>query len=198
MIKEFEKQIMLTEKTNELLEELKLYTKELRNSNEENLFKIKSQIETDIQEIVDYCIKMGIPKNKTGWTTPSEDVVLKLEKDSTIRFKISYDTRTEKHEWYIGYSCDGIGYAIRNGLFCTRESFSNYNPIWSYGFLSDNNTESRIVQYICSNWNELKTKIIDEISKNIAMANERKIKEASEELEKRIEDLISSNKELNK
>ena len=156
MIKEFEKQIMLTEKTNELLEELKLYTEEIRKSNEENLLELKSQVETDIQEIVDYCIKMGIPKNKTGWTKPSEDVVLKTEKDYTIRFEIAYDTKMEKHEWYIGYCSSGIGYTICNGLFCVKDTFSNYNPVWSYGFLSHNNTESRIVQYICSNWNELK------------------------------------------
>lgn len=196
MIKEFEKQMMLTKKTNELLNELKEYTAEIKLENEVNLHTLKTQVETDVQEIVDYCIQMGIPKNKTGWEKPSESVSLRDGKDNSIVFHIMYDTKKDKYEWYVGRYSYGIGYTICDGLFCGEYSFSNYNPAWSYGFLSHNNTESNTVQYICSNWKELREKIIAGISEKIAKDNERKIQEANKALEKGVGDLISSNEEL--
>lgn len=196
MITEFEKQIMLTEKTNELLKELQLYTEEAKQANEANLTQIKQQVEVDMQEIVDYCIRMGIPKNQTGSSKPSEYVFLQDFKKSSIAFKILYDRETEKYEWYVGYYSYGIGYTICDGLFCVSYPFSNYQPVWNYGFLGHDKTESEVVQYICSNWKELKTKIISEISKQIAKENERKLQGAYKNLERRTECLVATNKEL--
>ena len=96
MIKEFEKQMMLTKKTNELLDELKEYTAEIKLANEVNLQTLKAQIEADVQEIVDYCIQMGILKNKKGWEKPSERVSLRDGKDDSIAFHIMYDTKKDK------------------------------------------------------------------------------------------------------
>ena len=98
MIKEFEKQILLTEKTNALLDELKEYTAEVKQANAENLQTLKRRVETDMQEIVDYCKRMEIPKNKTEWVKPSEGILLKEEKDHSIRFEITYDTEKDRYE----------------------------------------------------------------------------------------------------
>jgi hypothetical protein len=128
MIKEFETQMMLTEKTNALLEEIKAYTEEMKEKNEKNLDELKKQVEVDMKEIVDYCIKMGIPRNKTGWDKPAER--FRLLEGKNIAFEICYDTKKDKYEWHIGLVSSGIGYCKCEGLFCTNASFSGYKPVW--------------------------------------------------------------------
>ena len=96
----------------------------------------------------------------------------------------------------MGHYSSGISYSLCDGLFCTGHHFSNYTPVWSYGFLNHNNTESSTVQYICSNWKDIREKIIAGISEKIAKDNERKIQVATKNLENGVENFISSSEEL--
>ena len=169
MIAKLEKQVILTQKTEALLKEISDSSNEMQQSNQKNVQEILPQIEKDVLEVVDYCKKTNIPKINC--------IVAKIDKgyykDVPIRFVYNANS------WDIKTHC------------CRLRSVQNQAPKWE---TFDCNNE--VIQYLCSNWQNLKEVLINNVCEEISKYNEKRLNDANKILETSLENLASTSQTL--
>lgn len=175
MIAKLEKQVILTQKTEALLKEISDYSKEMQQSNKKNVQEILPQIEKDMLEIVDYCKKANIPKIYT--------IVAKIDNEGYYKgHNIRFIYEANIDSWNIG---------IHSG--CGLCSTQNKGPEWISGKCP---RPDEIIQYLCSNWQNLKEVLINNVCEEISKYNEKRLNDANKILETSLENLASTSQTL--